>query len=194
MSRPRSRGLLAAALAAAFLALAFLVAGCGGGDGSTEETTAAAPPGAPYSFDVPEGFELVPGSFPGGGAKYLTTMVPDGTEHEGTISAFQWTLSPTQRLFSTQRLLAWIESETQAFYRGAGAELGHGMASEVGGHEAICWMIHGFDNTYDGRVDADACAIVFGHEVIQQACTWKPGLRAKIERGCAETRGSFKFT
>jgi hypothetical protein len=193
VSWPRLRGAKRAASLAGALLIAGILGGCGSG-GPEGEDTLAASPGAPFSFDVPKGFELVEGSFPGGGAKFLTTLVPAGTEHEGTISAFQWQLSPTQRLYSTRRLLGWIERQTQTFYRGAGAELTHGMSSEVGGHEAICWMIHGFDNAYDGRVDADACAIVAGHEVIQQACTWKRGMRARIERGCAEARGSFRLS
>jgi hypothetical protein len=143
---------------------------------------------------VPEGFEIAEGSFPGEDPRFLSTLVPDGTNHEGTISAFQWTLGAAERGYSTAKLLTWLNRQTQSFYQGEGATLNRGVRTEVGGREAICWMIHGFDNSTDGLVDADACAIVGQHNVVQQACTWKPATRDRVERGCAEMRATLKVS
>jgi hypothetical protein len=151
-----------------------------------------APDGAPYSYEVPDGFEVADGAFPGEEAKFLSTLVLEGGSREGGISAFQWTLGAAERRYSTARLLEWIDRQTQSLYRGEGASLNRGIRTQVGGREAVCWTIHGFENSAEGRVDADACAIVGHHDVVQQACTWKPGAREKIERGCAELRATLK--
>jgi hypothetical protein len=163
--------------------------GCGGH--SEEYEGPLSPVGSPYSFEVPEGFEVVDATFPGEEQDYLIAAVPEGAEHEGTLSAFQWTLQETILRYSTAERLAWLDRQTQAFYREAGATLSRGVRRKVAGHDAICWKIHGFRNMSDGLVDADSCAIVAGRDVVQQACTWKPSTRAIIQRGCRVMRGSF---
>jgi hypothetical protein len=182
---------LAAITALLACAVAVAIVGCGGGssaDGSV------APDGAPYSYEVPDGFEAAAPGFPGEDPKFLSTLVLEGTSHEGGISAFQWTLGAAERQYSTAKLLDWLNHETRAFYRGEGATLNHGIRTEVGGREAICWMIRGFENFAEGRVDADACVIVGRHNVVQQACMWKPAMRDEIERGCAELRATLKVS
>jgi len=178
-----------AALAA--LAVAVTVVGCGG---SSEGAASFSPDGAPYAFELPQGFELAPARFPGEDPKFLTMLVPEGAAGGGGISAFQWTLGPAERRFSTPRLLRWLSRQTRSFYLGKGATLNRGIRTDVGGREAICWMVRGFDNTYEGVVDADACAIVGRHDVVQQACIWKAGRRAQIERGCAELRATLEVS
>jgi len=163
--------------------------GCGGH--SEEYGGSVSPVGAPYSFEVPKGFEVVDATFPGKEQDYLTAVVPEGAEHEGTLSAFQWTLKGTTLRYSTLKLLAWLDRQTHIFYRGAGATLSRGVEREVAGHDAICWRIHDFRNVSDGLVDADSCAIVAGRDVVQQACTWKPSTRTIIHRGCRVMRRSL---
>lgn len=179
------------------LALSLLVLGCGS-DSSTESAAAGtrvAPAGAPYSYEVPAGFEQVPGSFPGEGARYLTTVVPsDAPEHIGTLSAFQWTLEPAQRAYSTKRLLRWLDQQTLAFYRGAGAALAAGERRTVAGRPAVCWRIHRFRNEFDGLVEAEGCAVLGSENAVQLGCTWKPATRTVIERGCRELRETLKVS
>lgn len=180
-----------AILALLVCAIAVAIAGCGG---SSEDDSVVAPDGAPYSYEVPDGFEVTKGTFPGDDPRFLSAMVPEGTNGEGGITAFQWTLGAAEQQYSTARLLDWINRQTQSFYRGEGATLNDGIRTNVGGRKAICWMIRGFENPAEGRVDADACAIVGAHEVVQQACTWKPDTHQRIEHGCAELRATLKVS
>ncbi len=178
----------ALALLASALALALL--GCGGsGAGSV-----VAPEGAPYSYEAPPGFELTEGASPGEDPKFLSTLVPAGSSHQGGIAAFQWTLGAAERSYPTAKLLAWLDRRTRRFYRGQGATLNRGIRTRVGDRPAVCWTIHGFDNADEGRVDADSCAIVGAGDVVQQACTWKPGTQREIERACAEVRATLEVT
>lgn len=119
------QGILALAIAAA-------VAGCGS-DSETTSTSdspaVVAPNGAPYSYEVPSGFEEASTTFPGDGPRFLTGVVPsDAPEQSGGLSTFQWTLDAPQRAYSTERLLRWLDEETLAFYRGAGATLAQASA------------------------------------------------------------------
>jgi hypothetical protein len=176
------------------LALPLLAIGCGSGSDSTSGSGAetVSPAGAPYTYEVPGGFERVPASFPGEGARYLTTVVPTDTPaHSGTLSAFPWALGPAQRAYPTAKLLRWLDRESLSFYRGAGATLAAGERTQVAGRPAICWRIHHFRNPADGIVEADGCAVVGSENVVQLGCTWKPGTRAVIERGCRELQESL---
>ncbi len=174
------------------IALAAGFAGCGGsGDASGE---VIAPEGAPYSYAVPNGFEVGRPSFPAKGPRFLTSVVPAGSSHEGYLGAYEWPLGATERGYSTQRLLSWLDQQTQSFYRGEGATLSAGNDTKVAGHDAVCWKIHHFENRYEGLVEADSCAIVVGHKVVSQSCTWKPETRIVIQRGCEELRTSLKLS
>jgi hypothetical protein len=168
------------------------IVGCGGSGESSAEVIA--PDGAPYSYTVPAGFENVGHPrFPGGGVKFLTLAVPSGSTREGYVGAFEWPLGATERGYSTQRLLSWLDEQTQSFYRGEGATLSAGMDTKVAGQDAVCWKIHHFKNESEGLVEADSCAIVANHKVVSQSCSWKPTTRAAIQRGCEELRASLKF-
>jgi hypothetical protein len=171
-------------------ALAFAIAGCGGSGAAS----VVAPDGAPYSYQVPRGFVVTEGSFPGGDPKFLSTLAPEGNSHDGGIAAFQWTLGAAERSYPTAKLLAWLDRQTQLLYRGQGATLDRGIRARVDGRPAVCWTIRGFENAHEGRVDADSCAIVGAREVVQQACTWKPDTHREIERACAEVRATLKVT
>ncbi len=171
------------------------LAGCGGGSDSSSSASAQviAPKGAPFSFALPSGFEEVPGTFPGGAEpEFLTLVVPQGTEGEGYLNAYEWTLGPAERSYSTHRLLSWLDAQTQDFYESAGATIAPGRGETVAGHPAVCWKIQHFKNQSEGFVDADSCAIVAGHTVVEQSCSWKPATRVAIQRGCEELRGTLK--
>jgi hypothetical protein len=171
-----------------FAALLLCAAGCGGGSDSV------APEGATYSYEVPDGFEQVDASFPGGGAKFLTTVVPEGTSGEGLLSAFEMNLNAAQQAYPTPRMLVWLEQVTQRFYKGQGATLSAGAKRTVAGQPSICWQIHGFDNPSEGLVDADSCAIVGSGGVVQQACLWKPATKERIQSGCEALRESLEVS
>lgn len=165
-------------------------AGCGGG---SDEPVSVTPDGAPYSYDVPEGFEVAEPEFPGEAPKFLTTVIPSGSDREGGLAAYEWTLNAKVRAYSTPELLDWLDRQTQAFYRGEGATLSKGMVTKVAGHDAVCWQIEGFRNMYEGVIDSDSCAIVGEENVVSQSCSWKPSTRAEVQRGCAVLRRSLEI-
>jgi hypothetical protein len=176
------------------------LAGCGGSSGSRSSAASSsahviAPVGAPYSYVVPKGFEETSATFPAGKEPaFLTLVVPKGSEHEGYLNAYQWTLGSPEKNYPRQRLLAWLDEETQTFYSSEGASLTPGKEETRAGHEAVCWKISHFKNQIEGFVDADSCAIVAGHTVVSQTCSWKPATRAAIEQGCGELRGTLRIT
>ncbi len=143
---------------------------------------------------MPEGFERAEDpTFPRGEVEFLTLAVPSGSSNEGYVGAFEWPLGATERGYSTQRLLSWLDERTQSFYRGEGATLSAGTDTKVAGHDAVCWKIQDFKNQYEGLVDADSCVIVTNHRVVSQSCSWKSATRAAIQRGCKELRASLKL-
>jgi hypothetical protein len=190
MPAPRST-----AVFVCLLVLVVAIAGCGGGSSSSSDgaTTTVALPGAPYSYAVPNGFEEVPGSFPEGETpEFLTLVVPAGTEGEGYLNAYEWTLGKAEKAYSTERLLAFLDERTQSFYASEGATVTPGRDETVAGHPAVCWKIGHFENQTEGFVDADSCAIVAGHKAVEQSCSWKPATRATIQRGCKELRADLR--
>jgi hypothetical protein len=186
---------LALAISAA-LALATAAAGCGSGSSSSGTTAeVVSPQGAPYSYAVPSGFEKIPGTFPGGKTpEFLTLVVPEGTEGEGYLNAYEWTLGSAEQGQPPERLLAFLDERTQTFYESEGATITPGEDRTVAGHPAVCWKIEHFKNQTEGFVDADSCAIVAGHTAIEQSCSWKPATRAAIQRGCEELRSTLKVS
>jgi hypothetical protein len=190
----RSKTLCRASALAAALALVLLVAACGGSSSSGAGETVA-PTGAPYSFTMPSGFKEIPAVYPNGEPPpHLTLMVPEGTEGEGYLNAYEWSLGDTEKGFSTKRLLAFVDEETQSFYKGEGAGITAGEDETVAGSPAVCWRVKGFDNFKEGLVDAEACAIVPAPGLaVEQSCSWKPATKAAIEKGCEELRASLEF-
>jgi hypothetical protein len=189
-------------------ALAGLTVGCGDssnpaavttrstGAGTTPAASAArvAPRGGAYSYTVPAGFKLAPGTGPG---QHLTTLastsLPAGS---GTLSAFEFTPgADLTDAHAADRFLAAFDRQTVAFYRGRGGTLAAGTRTTIAGHPAMCWRISHFKTTVGaGVVDADACAIVAGGVIVQQGCNWKPSARVTIERGCEALRASLKVS
>jgi hypothetical protein len=177
------------------LALSAAAMGCGGGSSSTSSSAEViAPQGAPYSYAVPSGFEEVPATYPGGEApEFLTLVVPEGTEGEGYLNAYEWSLGAAEKSYPAPRLLAWLDEQTQSFYRSEGATVSPGKDETVAGHQAVCWKIGHFENETEGLVDADSCAIVGGHTVVEQSCSWKPATRTAIQHGCEQLRAGLKI-
>ena len=168
---------------------ALVVAGCGGGSSAQ----VIAPQGAPYSYTVPSGFEEIEGKLPDGQEQAFLTMVrPEGTDREGYLNAYEWTLGPKEKAYPEKRLLAFLDEATRVFYKSEGVTVAPGKAEEIAGHRAVCWKVDGFKNEVEGVVDADSCAVVLGHRAIEQSCSWKPATRAAMERGCEELRASLK--
>lgn len=177
--------------------LVAVIAGCGGGSSSASSTAAViSPQGAPYSYTVPSGFEETPGTFPGGETpEFLTLVVPEGTEGEGYLNAYEWSLGSAEKAYPTKRLLAFLDEHTQSFYKSEGATVTPGKDETVAGRPAVCWQIGHFKNRSEGFVDADSCAIVAGPGIaVEQSCSWKPATQAAIQRGCEELRGTLKVS
>ncbi len=189
--RPKSI-LLALVLAASILALA--VAGCGGSGSSS--TRVISPSGAPYSYSVPSGFEEIAGEFPEGETpEFLTLVVPEGVEGKGYLNAYEWTLGPTEKEYSTGQLLTYLDQSTQSFYADEGATVSPGKDETVAGKPAVCWRIGHFENAGEGFVDADSCAIVAAPGIaVEQSCSWKPATKAEMQKGCEELRASLELT
>lgn len=179
----------------AALALAVTAGGCGGSSSSTSSSPEiVSPHGAHYSYAVPSGFEETPGSFPGGETpEFLTLVVPEGTEGEGYLNAYEWSLGNAEKNYPTKRLLAYLDQQTQSFYASEGAGVTPGNDETVAGRPAVCWKIDHFKNQTEGFVYADSCAIVADPgTVVEQSCSWKPVTKARIQKGCEEIRGTLK--
>lgn len=172
------------------------IAGCGSSGDSSADSAAEriAPEGAPYSYAVPDGFEVGEPTFPGKEPRFLTSAVPEGSEKEGYVGAFEWALGAVERGYSGRQLLDWLDEQTRSFYRSEGARISAGTETRVAGHPAVCWKIDDFKNQYEGVIDADSCVIVSGHTVVSQSCSWKPTTRAEIQRGCTELRASLELS
>ncbi len=181
---------------AAILALAAIASGCGGSS-SPGSAEVISPDGAPYSYVVPSGFEEVPGKFPNGEKtpEFFTLVVPEGTEGKGYLNAYEWTLGSDEKRFSTRSLLAFLDEETESFYKSEGASITPGKEETVAGDPAVCWRIGHFKNPTEGFVDADSCAIVAAPGVaVEQSCSWKPATEATMRKGCEELRASLDLS
>jgi hypothetical protein len=191
VSGPSKKSRSTLATLAALAALAFAGCGVSFGDASDE---VVAPKGAHYSYPVPKGFESSNPIFPGRGPKFLTTVVPEGSSKEGYLGIYEVPLRASERRLPSQRLLAQFDAKTQAFYSGEGATLSAGIATQIAGHDAICWKIHSFENSFEGIVEADSCAIAANHNLLVQSCTWKPRTAAVANRGCEEMRATLRLS
>jgi hypothetical protein len=181
---------------AATLVLALVASACGGGSSSTGAGEEVSPEGAPYSYTVPSGFEEVDGTFPGPEKpEFLTLVVPEGTEGEGYLNAYEWHLGDVEKKYPKKKLLVFIDQLTQKFYRSEGADISPGEDRRIAGYPAICWKIEGFKNETEGDVDADSCAIVPAPGlVVEQSCSWKLQTKSTMEKGCEELRDSMKLS
>jgi hypothetical protein len=188
--RPKSIHLVLV-LAASTVALA--VVGCGGGGSSSADVIS--PSGAPYSYTVPSGFEEIAGEFPEGETpEFLTLVVPNGTEGQGYLNAYEWTLGWAEKAYSTKQMLGYLDQSTQSFYASEGASVTPGKDETVAGKPAVCWKLSHFKNETEGLVDGDSCAIVAAPGVaVEQSCSWKPATRAAMEKGCEELRASLEL-
>ncbi len=174
---------------------AALFTGCGANDRSSSSAATAIPDGAPYSYDVPEGFTTIPSgdaTASVGSATDKSTIALDDVNLI-QVSVFELQTEVTEANLTDAR--KELDAAVAAAAKQAGiTTVPTSTAVSVAGAPAFMYRIEGVPTPSGKRATNISYAVLKGFNQIQVLCQYTPNKQAELKRGCDTVLASLTLT
>ncbi len=174
---------------------AALLAGCGASDESSSSATSAIPDGAPYSYDVPDGFTTIPSGESTGSVGTATDKSTIALDDVNIIqlSVFELKTEVTEANLEDARKELDAAVATAAKQGGIGT-VPKSEAVRIAGAPAFKYRIEGVPIPSGKPATNISYAVLKGFNQIQVLCQYTPDKQAEVERGCDTVLASLTLT